>query len=271
MKKNLSHRFALFACFVITAFIPAALHAQSKLSITMVGNAAIRMVIDDRHYICQDNSLTVEDLSPGYHSIKLFLVKKDRWSNSNHGQLVYNANLLLKPQFYTDIVVNRFGKTLVDEQPFSKGDFYDNYNWDDDRNKDPRYNDPRYPNIDPRGGNGGNGGNNGNGGGGGRGGYDIQPMPMTDDAFAQAREAVRKESFDNSKLVVAQQIADRNYFTSAQVREIARLFSFDDRKLDFVKNAYARTLDRNNYFIVNDVFAFSKSKEDLANYIKNFR
>lgn len=271
MKTPFFHRLTLFICLIAPAFIPAALRAQSKLSITMVGNAAIRMVIDDKHYICQDNSLTVEDLTSGYHSVKLFVVRKDRWNNSSNGQMIYNANLLLKPQYYTDIVVNRFGKTLVDEQPFSKGDFYDN--WNDDRNRDPRYN-----NNDPRGnggynGNngGGYGGNNGYGGNGGGRPYDMQPMPLADDAFAAAREAVRRESFDNSRLVVAQQIADKNYFTSAQVREIARLFSFDDRKLDFVKYAYARTVDRNNYFVVNDVFAFPKSKENLAAYIKNFR
>src|SRR3954467_15192208 len=96
-------------CFFL-AFSLAA-HAQSKLSITMVGNGAIRAVIDDRNYICQDNSLTIEDLAPGYHSVKLFLVKKERWNNSAYGQQVYTANLLIKSQYYTDIVVNRFGKT----------------------------------------------------------------------------------------------------------------------------------------------------------------
>ncbi len=259
MKNNLLPTCAFFACIISTAFMSVSLHAQSKLSITMVGNAAIRMVIDDKHYMCQDNSLTVEDLAPGYHSVKLFIVRKDRWNNTGSGQMIYNANLLLKPQYYTDIVVNRFGKTLVDEQPLSRGDFYDNSNdWNNDRD---RNRDPRYP-IDSRGGNGGYGGNPN---------YNIQPMPMADDAFAMAREAVRKESFDNSKLTVAQQVADKNYFTTAQVKEIARLFSFDDRKLDFVKYAYGRTLDRNNYFMLNDLFSFSKSKEDLANYIKNYR
>ena len=270
MKNNPLRSLAFLTCFIPATFIATTLCAQSKLSITMVGNAAIRMTIDDKHYFCQDNSLTVDDLAPGYHSVKLFLVKKDRWNHSPSGQMVYNANLLIKPQYYTDIVINRFGKTLVDEQPLSRGDFYDNNNWYDDRNIDrnnDRNADPRYPvdSRDPRGGNGGNGGRGGNQP------YDIQPMPMADDAFAAAREAVRREGFDNGKLVVAQQVADKNYFTCAQVRELARLFSFDDRKLEFAKYAYGRTLDRNNYFIINDVFAFSKSKEDLANYIKGYR
>lgn len=215
------------------------LHAQTKLSVTMAGNTAIRVVIDDRNYICEDNSLTIEDLRPGYHSVKLFLVKKERWNNSSYGQMVYNANIILKSQVYTDIVVNRFGKAFVDEQSFSKGDYYDN-NGGDGRNWD--------NNAPPR-----------------------SPQQMQDNEFAVAREAIRRESFDNTRMTVAQQIADNNYFTAAQVKELVRLFSFEERKVDFAKYAYGRTLDKNNYFMINEVFSFSKSKEQLAEYIKNFR
>jgi hypothetical protein len=72
-------------------------------------------------------------------------------------------------------------------------------------------------------------------------------------------------------MTVAQQIADNNYFTTAQVKELVKLFSFEDRKLEFAKYAYARTLDRNNYFTINEAFNFSRTKEELADYIKNFR
>jgi hypothetical protein len=238
--------FAPMLCLFLA--ISAALQAQSKLSITMVGNGAIRAVIDDRNYICQDNSLTIEDLSPGYHSVKLFLVRKERWNNSAYGQMVYNANVLLRSQYYTDIVVNRFGKTLVDEQLLTRGDFYDNM--DRGNNGKDWDSHPGYPgnNNTPR-----------------------SPQQMSDNSFAMAREAIRKESFDNSRMTVAQQIADNNYFTTAQVKELVKLFSFEDRKLEFAKYAYARTLDRNNYFTINEAFNFSRTKEELADYIKNFR
>ena len=227
---------------VLCLFLTA-LHAQTKLSVTLVGNAAIRVVIDDRNYICQDNSLTIDDLAPGYHSVKLFLVKKEKWNNPGYGQMVYNANLMLKAQAYTDVVVNRFGKALVDEQPLSRGDFYDNggKDWDNNNNNHPVITTPR------------------------------PPQQMQDNAFVAAREAIRKESFDNNKMSLAKQIADNNYFTTAQVKELVKLFSFDERKLDLAKYAYGRTLDRNNYFMMNEVFSFSKSKEELADYIRNFR
>jgi hypothetical protein len=201
----------------------------------MVGNTAIRVVIDDRNYICQDNSLTIDDLTPGYHTVKLFAVKKERWNNPSYGQMVYNANVILKSQAYTDLVLNRFGKAMLDEQPMSKGDFYDR--------------DNNYPvNNTPR-----------------------APQQMPGNAFAAAREAIRKESFDNTRMTVALQVADNNYFTAAQVKELLMLFSYEERRVDFAKYAYGRTIDKNNYFMINEVLNFSKSKQDLAEYIKNFR
>jgi hypothetical protein len=216
-------------CLLLTT-----LHAQTKLSVTMVGNTAIRIVIDDRSYICQDNSMTIDDLAPGYHAVKLFLVQKERWNNCSYGQMVYNANIILKSKSYTDIVVNRFGKAMVDEQPLTRGDFYDNNNFPVNNNT-------------PR-----------------------QPQQMQDNAFAAAREAIRREAFDNTRMTVAQQIADNNYFTTAQVKELLKFFSFEERRVDFAKYAYARTIDKNNYFAIYEVFNFPKSKDDLADYIKNY-
>jgi hypothetical protein len=64
---------------------------------------------------------------------------------------------------------------------------------------------------------------------------------------------------------------DRNYFTSQQVKELLQLFTFENNKLDLAKYAYRKTMDRRNYYIVNDVFAFSNSKDELARYIRDYR
>jgi hypothetical protein len=56
-----------------------------------------------------------------------------------------------------------------------------------------------------------------------------------------------------------------------QVVSICNLFGFETSKLDFAKYAYIHTIDRNNYFKVNNVFGFSSSKEELSNYIRSIR
>lgn len=95
--------------------------------------------------------------------------------------------------------------------------------------------------------------------------------PMTDYEFNQAKATIRAEWFDDSREIVAKQIIDLNYFTTDQVIEILKCFSYDDAKLALAKYAYSKTTDKNNYYLLNKVFTFSWSKEELANYIRNYR
>ncbi len=64
---------------------------------------------------------------------------------------------------------------------------------------------------------------------------------------------------------------DQNYFTAEQVKQLAQMYSFDNYKLDIAKYAYKNTLNKQDYFILYEVFQFSNSKEDLANYIRQFK
>ena len=49
------------------------------------------------------------------------------------------------------------------------------------------------------------------------------------------------------------------------------LFSFENNKLEIAKYMYGKTLDRKNYFVIYNVFTFSRSKEELAEYIRNYK
>lgn len=62
-----------------------------------------------------------------------------------------------------------------------------------------------------------------------------------------------------------------NRVTSAQVKELIQLMSFENNKLEMAKFAYRYTTDRGSYFIVNDTFSFSYSKTELVQYILTYR
>ena len=64
---------------------------------------------------------------------------------------------------------------------------------------------------------------------------------------------------------------DQNLFSSDQARQVAQLFSFSESKVEMAKYLYGRTIDKENYFILYDIMTFSRDKEALANYIKNYR
>ena len=93
------------------------------------------------------------------------------------------------------------------------------------------------------------------------------PMPMNPATFSQAKATIAKNSFEDTKLTIAKQVIKSNCLTANQVKEICELFTFEDSKLDFAKYAYRLTYDIENYFIVNQVFTFESSTEDLAEYI----
>ena len=49
------------------------------------------------------------------------------------------------------------------------------------------------------------------------------------------------------------------------------LFVFESNKLEVAKSAYRKTVDKQNYYQLNDALTFSSSKEELARFIRESR
>jgi hypothetical protein len=92
-----------------------------------------------------------------------------------------------------------------------------------------------------------------------------QAMSASD--FSEAKKAIESKGFEDTKLSTAKQIVKNNCLNTNQVKEIANLFGFEKTKLDFVKLAYDKTVDKNNYFKLGDIFGFSSSVDDLNNFL----
>ncbi len=93
------------------------------------------------------------------------------------------------------------------------------------------------------------------------------PWPMSETDFADAKRSISSKSFEDSKLTIAKQITSSNCLLCSQVKEIMKLFSFEDSKLDFAKYAYDYVYDLNNYYKLNDAFTFESSIDELNNYV----
>ncbi len=94
---------------------------------------------------------------------------------------------------------------------------------------------------------------------------------VTDQEFREMLRAVKRESFDNTRKQLAQQIIgnSRKLFLSAQVKQIVDAFDFEPTKLEMAKYAYEYTFDKEKYFLVNEAFSFDQSKQELARYIQS--
>lgn len=228
----------------------------TRLTINSISSNKMYAEVDGRRYNLDGNTVSIHYIRPGYHTIKVFWeVKRNNgrrfdfgFGNYKRQELVYNNRVYLKNGYHFDILINRFGKVMADEQRIdSNNELYndddDHYDRDGDydRNRDWNDNDNRYDKA------------------------------MSDYDFNRAKESLRQEWLENNRMTAAKQIFDRNYFNSRQVKEMLLLFTFENNRLDLAKYAYGHTVDKGNYLLVNDVFTFNNNKEELARYIRDYR
>jgi len=96
----------------------------------------------------------------------------------------------------------------------------------------------------------------------------VNAIPMGGGDFSSALGTIRGQSFEETKLKTAKQIAGSNCLSTAQITQICQLFSFEGSKLDFAKFAYNFCTDPRSYFKVNNVFSFSSSSDELNEYLQ---
>jgi len=221
----------------------------TRLSIsTTTTGKELKFEIDGRQFSMKNNSITVGYMAEGYHQVKIFREsRKNGFGFGRREEVVYKGSVYLKRGFHTDITVNRFGKVLVDERRIDRND-----DWYQE--EDEYYDD--HNGYDNGQGNNNGGWNNGYG------------NVMRGNEFESVKESLRKEWFEANRLKSAKFIIDKNNFTTLQVKELMLLFTFENNKLEIAKYAYNKTVDKQNYFQVNEVLTFNSSKEELAKFIR---
>jgi hypothetical protein len=96
----------------------------------------------------------------------------------------------------------------------------------------------------------------------------VVVAPVSKEEFQNILRAFEKEHFDDGRERLARQVITENSrLLSRQVRDIMKIFKFDDGRLAVAKLAYGRTLDPENFFVVNEAFTFDSTKDSLARYI----
>jgi hypothetical protein len=120
---------------------------------------------------------------------------------------------------------------------------------------------------DHQGQNNGYSNNYNSGGGNGYGNY----SPMDNNSFAAFLQTLRNNNFDNGKATLVRTQLMSSYITSAQLRQILEVFSFDSGKLDIAKFAATRVVDRQNLFTVYDAFGFESSKQNFAEFVAKLK
>ena len=287
--------FTLFASLILTVSLFAGNHPRTSLVIRSADQNDIRVIIDGRRFEPNDFHMSIRDLQPGYHTVKVYR-ERNFGIFTIFGQrydMVFNNTIVMRPFSNLMIFIDRFGRSRVidsrnrggreydyqmrDLQHDHDFDFGNGRNFGDYGDRDRNWND-----RDSRWGdnpNGQIGGRDGQWDNQGRDhdgriddhGYDDNSYnkTMSDFEFNRVLISIDKEWNENNKMRSATQIISTNFFTTAQVKQMLLLFSSENNKLDLAKLAYSKTVDQRNYFMINDVFSFSSSKDELARYIRS--
>jgi len=99
--------------------------------------------------------------------------------------------------------------------------------------------------------------------------YSRCTYAMSIDDFNDAKSSITSKSFEDTKLTTAKQICKNSCMTADQIRDINKLFSFEETRIDFAKYAYDYVFDSSKYYKVNDSFSFESSIEQLNEYIES--
>jgi hypothetical protein len=239
----------LFTLLLITVFTSAFASNEGRLTITIASNKNVQVYVDGRAYRDNDNNFVFDNVQPGSHTIKIYRTGKNNNGrnnrNNNKNELVYSSSVYVRPSYHVDVMINRFGKALVDERSLSDR----NGRWDDDWSND-GYPDKGYDN-----------GNYSN---------DYRQAISSYD-FEQLVSRIKNQWFSSGKLNTAKDGVSKNYFNTSQVRQLVQIFSSDNDKLELAKLAYRQTVDSRNYYTLYDVFSFQSSRDELDRYTKDNR
>ena len=276
--KKILHTTVLFA-FI---FLSLNANAKSKLSISTTMPTAMKVVIDGHKFYSQENSLTINNLQPGYHDISIYYIKNGRDFNNfyNNGSNGYwkkaiSRQVVVRNNYQYDITINRFGKAFFDQDYYNSNNNWDDeddyntnnynnnnyYDYNDNNGYNENYNDWDYFRKN-------NDGKNNN--------QNINPIrnnnylpAMNSNLFNQVKQTMQETAFESSKLEFAKQSLDKNSITTNQAKEMIAMFTMEMDKLDFAKYAYDKVSDKANYFTIANSLSMQMNKDDLLKYIRD--
>ena len=91
---------------------------------------------------------------------------------------------------------------------------------------------------------------------------------MPEEVFANFYNSYRKLTFDKERIAFINQQRNTAY-TCAQIKQLLRVFDFDNNKVEMGKQLYDLCADKGNFFTRYDIFTFDSYKRQLMEYVSN--
>lgn len=220
--------------------------AKSVVTVKSMDNSDIRVVMNGKRFEPNHNSLVINNVNAGRHTIKVYKQSRTGLFNivGRRYELVYSSQVQIKNRTQLFITIERNGFVNVAEDRMQNRNvrLQDRNNRDFDFDRDGQFGDydTRY-------------------------GYEAG---MNAAEFNRVLRTIDAEWFEGNKIKSATHIVRSHRLSTAQVMEIMRLFTFENNRLELAKLAYTNTVDKWNYREVYSLFSFQASKTELERYIR---
>ena len=222
------------AALIAVSCISKANHLNSVLSIQNFDNPYITVSLDQPYFSQPSNQVVLDDVTSGNHFLQV--QRLVRHPMHPWYQTIFRGYVFINPSsnIVAAITRNHQFRVLEVSPLFPAPIVYE-----------PQYNPEPCNNYQP------------------------SNYAVSDYDFDMMRKNIDNRSFESTRLQLAKQFIDNNYFSARQIAELMRLMTFESTKLELAKYAYSKTIDRNKYFIVNDEFTFESSISELSDYISH--
>lgn len=241
---------------------------KSTLNLKLWNHSAFSVVFDN-HTFSKSTQFDLANINPGIHHIQVIKLTPNHNGYGGLKRVLYNGTINIPKNALVKAIVDK--KKGLEIKVFKNNHGHNNYYSNNDDYFFDDFNS--YPHSDHSCNNNYNGDNygfNDDLGWNNNPYYNPQPMVMPGASFRNLVRIVNNTSFDATKLIIVKQALRDNFFTTEQVAILMDQFSFDSHKLAMAKVAYEKTVDKENYFMLNEQFAFNSSVEELNQYLSNF-
>lgn len=218
---------------------------KSDFNLKLWNNSSFKIIVDNNHYN-NENFFKLNNIQPGIHHVKVIKRKKNAHGYGMFTQVLYNGtvNIPRNSRVLATVTPNR-KLSLKIIKKHKGGQYHNQHN----------HNQCVSTCGQTTGNNWGNNQCSNY--------YNI----MSQHSFNQLINTMNNASFDSRKMNIAKQAIQQNNFSTEQVIALVNQFTFDSSRLKLAKLAYLKTVDKENYFLVNNSFTFNSSVNQLNEYI----
>ncbi|MDQ3049950.1 MAG: DUF4476 domain-containing protein [Bacteroidota bacterium] len=223
-------RLLILSAIIVASVQLNASHLASELNLRLQHQAWFTVTLDHQFYETPVNFFHTGALTPGHHFLQVTRLDHGYYGPYTQPRVIYSGNITIPARSKVHAFIDNHGQLRINKIT-ALGPVY-----------------APAPVIHP---------------------YAPAPVQygMSIYEFDQLKNTISNLSFESSRLQVAKQALSANNVTSYQVAELVRMMTFESSKLDLAKFAFHRTVDKQNYYILNDAFSFESSIMDLNDFI----